>query len=69
MQIPERGRQGLIFSYAGKPVKDIRDGLQSACQKSDILYGCFEKKVSFSMISGILFPQMPEGQGSTGMWP
>lgn len=39
MKIPERGRQGLVFTYAGKPVKVIRDGLKTACQKVDILYG------------------------------
>jgi integrase len=43
MQIPERGRQGLVFTYAGKRVKDIRDGLKGGCQKSDIVYGRFEK--------------------------
>lgn len=43
MQIPKRGQQGLVFKYAGKPVKDIRDGLKNACQKSDIIYGRFEK--------------------------
>jgi integrase len=43
MQIPERGRQGLVFKYAGKRVKDIRDGLKNACQKSDIIYGRFKK--------------------------
>jgi integrase len=43
MQIPERGRQGLVFTYAGKRVKDIRDGLKNGCQKSDIIYGRFEK--------------------------
>jgi integrase len=41
MQIPERGRKGIVFKYAGKPIKDIRDGLKTACQKSDIPYGRF----------------------------
>ena len=41
MQIPERGRQGTVFTYAGKAVKDIRDGLKKACQNSGILYGRF----------------------------
>ncbi len=41
MQIPERGREGAGFTYAGKPVKDISDGLKTACQNSDTLYGRF----------------------------
>jgi len=41
MQIPERGREGIVFKYTGKPIKDVRDGLKSACQKSDTPYGRF----------------------------
>ena len=32
----------MIFTYAGKRVKDIRDDLKNVCQKSDIAYGRFE---------------------------
>ena len=38
MKIPERGRQGNVFKYADKPVKDIRDGLKTACQNADVIY-------------------------------
>ncbi len=43
LQIPDRGHEGHVFTYAGKPVKDIRQGLENACQKSDIIYGRFEQ--------------------------
>ena len=41
LQILERGRKGLVFTYAGKAVKDISDGLKTACQNSDTPYGRF----------------------------
>jgi integrase len=43
MQIPERGRQGYVFTYAGSQIKDIRDGIKTACQKTDTPYGRFVK--------------------------
>jgi integrase len=41
MQIPDRQNSKLVFTYAGKPVKDIRDGLKRACEIADIAYGRF----------------------------
>jgi integrase len=39
MQVPERGREGIVLRYAGKPIKDISDRVKNACQNSDIPYG------------------------------
>jgi len=39
MQI--KNKEGYVFKYAGKPIKDIRDGLRRACEKTDIAYGRF----------------------------
>jgi integrase len=43
MQIPGRQNYDLVFTYAGKPIKDIRDGLKRACKTADIVYGRFEE--------------------------
>ena len=43
MQIPGRQNNDLVFTYAGKPIKDIRDGLKRVCEKADIAYGRFEE--------------------------
>ena len=43
MQIPDRQNNDLVFTYAGKPIKDIRDGLKRVCEKTDIAYGRFEE--------------------------
>jgi integrase len=32
-----------IFTYRGKPVNDIRNGLRKACEKAGILYGRFKE--------------------------
>jgi len=32
-----------IFTYAGKPIKDIREGIKKACEKAGIPYGRFEE--------------------------
>ena len=32
-----------VFTYAGKPIKDIRDGIKNACKKAEIPYGRFEE--------------------------
>jgi integrase len=32
-----------VFTYKGKPVRDIRTGLEDACEKAGILYGRFVK--------------------------
>ena len=41
MKIPAQGRQGLVFTYADRPIKVIGDRLKTACQNSDIPYGQF----------------------------
>jgi integrase len=41
MQLPGRGKQGYVFTYGKKPIKDLRDGLKRACEKADIAYGRF----------------------------
>jgi len=39
MQIPERAKSDLVFSYVGKPIKDFRQGLETACNQVGIVYG------------------------------
>jgi len=39
MQIPDRGKTDHIFTYAGKPIKDFSQGLESACRQVGIVYG------------------------------
>jgi integrase len=41
MQLPDRGKKGHVFTYANRPIKDLRDGLKRACEKADIAYGRF----------------------------
>ena len=41
MQI--KNKEGYVFKYAGKPIKDVRDGLERACAKCNIKYGRFER--------------------------
>jgi integrase len=41
MQI--KNKEGYVFKYAGKPIKDYRDGLKRACEKAAIPYGRFEE--------------------------
>jgi integrase len=43
MQLPDRGKEGHVFTYADKPIKDIRDGLKRACENVDIVYGRFKE--------------------------
>ena len=43
MQLPNRGKEGFVFKYASRPIKDFRDGLKRACEKVDIVYGRFEE--------------------------
>ena len=43
MQLPDRGKEGHVFTYANRPIKDIRDGLKRACENADIAYGRFEE--------------------------
>jgi integrase len=34
---------GHVFTYTGKPIRDIRDGLKNACKKAEIPYGRFQE--------------------------
>jgi integrase len=43
MQLPDRGKEGYVFRYANRPIKDLRDGLKRACEKVDIIYGRFKE--------------------------
>jgi len=46
-KLPNRLRtaadDGFVFTYAGKPIRDIRDGIKNACKKAEIPYGRFEQ--------------------------
>ena len=41
MQLPDRGQEDFVFTYATRPIKDLRDGLKRACEKAEISYGRF----------------------------
>ena len=41
MQLPDRGKEGYVFPYGKRPIKDLRNGLKRACEKADIAYGRF----------------------------
>jgi integrase len=51
LKIPGRGQEsddqdpdsGIVFKYAGRKIKDIRDSLKTACHKADIPYGRFAR--------------------------
>lgn len=46
-KIPNRLRisadNSYVFTYAAKPIKDISDGIKTACKKAKIPYGRFEE--------------------------
>ena len=41
MALPGRAAGGFVFTYAGKPVRDITEGIEAACVASGIVYGRF----------------------------
>jgi len=41
--IPRAIHDNHVFLYRGKPVRDIRDGVKNACNKTGIIYGRFKK--------------------------
>ena len=41
LTLPGRASEGFIFTYAGKPVRDITEGIEAACKASGIAYGRF----------------------------
>jgi integrase len=42
LTLPGRAAEGFVFTYAGKPMRDITDGMKAACKTSGIVYGRFE---------------------------
>jgi integrase len=41
LALPGRAAGGFVFTYAGKPVRDITEGIEAACVASGIVYGRF----------------------------
>ncbi len=37
--VPRRIHHDYVFTYAGKPIKDVRTALRNACEKAEIPYG------------------------------
>ena len=42
LTLPGRAAEGFVFTYAGKPVRDITEGIEAACMASGIVYGRFK---------------------------
>jgi integrase len=42
LTLPGRAAEGFVFTYAGKPLRDITQGIGAACVASGIVYGRFK---------------------------
>jgi integrase len=39
LKLPDRGKKGAVFTYKGKPLRNIIDGLKRGCKAAGIAYG------------------------------
>ena len=44
LTLPGRSAEGAVFTYAGKPMRDITQGIKAACKGACIVYGRFNDK-------------------------
>ena len=64
LTLPGRAAEGFVFTYAGKPMRDITDGMKAACKAAGIVYGRFKDKgFVFHDLTTRFHHLCPQGRG------